>query len=114
MSRTSQGRARLAGLVQGLRLQDRHGELVITKIFARHGLDLMVRASLVIHCQIRAAEHQQDGDVGLRRSINQLYNEGEALDDEETLAITDRWTPYRSVASWYLWRVIDGDIQNFK
>ncbi len=54
------------------------------------------------------------GDVGLRRSINQLYNGGEALDEEETLLITDRWAPYRSVASWYLWRVIDGDIQSFK
>ncbi len=53
-------------------------------------------------------------DVGLRRSINKLYNNGEALDEEETLAITDRWAPYRSVASWYLWRMIDGDIQSFK
>lgn len=54
------------------------------------------------------------GDVGLRRSINRLYNNGDALDEEQTLAITDRWAPYRSVACWYLWRMIDGDIQNFK
>jgi DNA-3-methyladenine glycosylase II len=47
------------------------------------------------------------GDVGLRRAMNQLYNRGEALDDESTLAITERWAPYRSVASWYLWRAID-------
>jgi DNA-3-methyladenine glycosylase II len=53
-------------------------------------------------------------DAGLRRSINKLYNDGTPLDDEETLSITDRWAPYRSVASWYLWRMIDGDIQNFK
>lgn len=66
-------------------------------IFALHRLDIFAM-----------------GDVGLRRSINQLYNKGKPLDDDETLAITDRWAPYRSVASWYLWRFIDGDIQNFK
>ena len=49
------------------------------------------------------------GDAGLRRAINQLYNRGTALDNEATLALTARWAPYRSVASWYLWRSIDGE-----
>ncbi|TXH06339.1 MAG: DNA-3-methyladenine glycosylase 2 family protein [Nevskiaceae bacterium] len=49
-------------------------------------------------------------DVGLRRSVNRLYNGGEPLDDDATLALTERWKPYRSVASWYLWRLIDGDV----
>jgi DNA-3-methyladenine glycosylase II len=48
-------------------------------------------------------------DAGLRRSVNKIYNRGEKLDDAATLAITARWAPYRSVASWYLWRLIDGD-----
>lgn len=49
-------------------------------------------------------------DVGLRRSVNRLYNGGAPLDDEATLVLTERWKPYRSVASWYLWRLIDGDV----
>lgn len=65
-------------------------------IFALHRLDIFAM-----------------GDVGLRRTINRLYNDGESLDEEETLAITDRWAPHRSIASWYLWREIDGDVQNF-
>jgi DNA-3-methyladenine glycosylase II len=52
-------------------------------------------------------------DAGLRRSVNRLYNKGEPLDEDGTLALTENWKPYRSVASWYLWRVIDGDIQAF-
>lgn len=48
------------------------------------------------------------GDVGLRRGVNVLHGRGEKLDDEATLAITARWAPYRSVASWYLWRITDG------
>lgn len=49
------------------------------------------------------------GDVGLRRSLDALYTDSARLGDAATQAITERWAPYRSVASWYLWRRIDGD-----
>ncbi len=48
-------------------------------------------------------------DVGLRRSVNILYGKGRKLSERRTLAITKPWAPYRSVASWYLWRMTDGD-----
>jgi len=44
-------------------------------------------------------------DVGLRRGVNRLYGNGRRLSDRRTLAITKPWAPYRSVASWYLWRL---------
>jgi DNA-3-methyladenine glycosylase II len=47
------------------------------------------------------------GDAGLRRAINHLYNRGQPLDDEAILRRAARWAPYRSVASWYLWRQLD-------
>ena len=50
------------------------------------------------------------GDVGLRNGLNRLHHGGEKLDDDATRAITAHWAPYRSVGSWYLWRVIDGDV----
>jgi DNA-3-methyladenine glycosylase II len=28
--------------------------------------------------------------------------------DERMEKVSERWKPYRSVASWYLWRHIDG------
>lgn len=47
------------------------------------------------------------GDAGLLRSAQQLYK----LDSRPTAAeftiIAEKWRPYRSVASWYLWRNID-------
>ena len=46
-------------------------------------------------------------DVGLRRGVNQLYGKGRALSDRRTIAITKLWMPYRSIASWYLWRLSD-------
>lgn len=50
------------------------------------------------------------GDVGLRNGVNRLYNNGAKLDERATLEIVERWMPYRSVASWYLWRVTSGDL----
>lgn len=56
------------------------------------------------------------GDVGLRNAINKLYagkgrdGKPKKLDDKKTLKITKLWSPYRSIACWYLWRVIDGDV----
>ncbi len=44
-------------------------------------------------------------DVGLRRGVDQLYGKGKALNEAQTLKIARVWAPYRSVASWYLWRV---------
>jgi DNA-3-methyladenine glycosylase II len=44
------------------------------------------------------------GDVGLRRAINKLYNDGRRLTDRRTEELVERWSPYRSVACWYLWR----------
>ncbi|MGH8481638.1 MAG: DNA-3-methyladenine glycosylase family protein [Nevskiaceae bacterium] len=44
-------------------------------------------------------------DVGLRRGVNRLYGNGRKLSERRTLAVTRPWAPYRSVASWYLWRL---------
>lgn len=53
------------------------------------------------------------GDVGLRNSVNRLYNKGRKLSDKRTLAIAKTWAPYRSVASWYLWRLADEEPENW-
>jgi DNA-3-methyladenine glycosylase II len=47
------------------------------------------------------------GDAGLQRAAKMLYpkadSNGKALEK-----VSERWKPYRSVASWYLWRDVDG------
>jgi DNA-3-methyladenine glycosylase II len=42
------------------------------------------------------------GDVGLQRAARLLYGEDQTLD-----MVAIRWRPYRSIASWYLWRHLD-------
>ncbi len=46
-------------------------------------------------------------DVGLQRGMKQLFGEDKAHSLEAMEKLAERWQPYRSIASWYLWKVID-------
>lgn len=47
------------------------------------------------------------GDGGLSSALNRLYGNGAALSKPEIRSITEKWHPYRSYASLYLWRSLD-------
>ena len=50
-------------------------------------------------------------DLGIRKGFQRAYGM-KRLPAYSTLERAGRaWSPYRSVASWYLWRVADGDAQ---
>ena len=53
-------------------------------------------------------------DVGLRNSVNRLYGNGRKLSDRRTRQVVQPWAPYRSVASWYLWRLGNEEPENWK
>ena len=46
------------------------------------------------------------GDLGLRRAIEKLYKM-EDLKEIEAIRISEKWKPYRSIASRYLWKSLD-------
>ena len=47
------------------------------------------------------------GDLGLVQAIERQYNNRRPLGERRRAAITARWRPWRTVATWYLWRSID-------
>lgn len=47
------------------------------------------------------------GDLGLLKGIYKHYNKGEKMPLAEVRALAEAWQPYRSVATWYLWRSLD-------
>jgi DNA-3-methyladenine glycosylase II len=47
------------------------------------------------------------GDFGVRKGAMLLYELGDMPKPKELEAIAEPWRPYRSVASWYLWRAAD-------
>jgi DNA-3-methyladenine glycosylase II len=46
-------------------------------------------------------------DIGLQKAVARHYFNGERPTLAELRAFGDRWRPYRSVATWYLWRSLD-------
>ncbi len=46
------------------------------------------------------------GDLALRRTVAALYFEGAEITDEELLAFSERWSPWRSYATSYLFAAL--------
>jgi DNA-3-methyladenine glycosylase II len=46
-------------------------------------------------------------DIGLQRAMSMAYNKGRELSKSKMVAIANEWQPWRSVATWYLWRSIE-------
>lgn len=44
------------------------------------------------------------GDLGLRNAMRNQYGHES---NDEMLEHTETWKPYRTVASWYLWRSLE-------
>jgi len=44
------------------------------------------------------------GDLGVRKAIQKLYNLSQLPDSHYILKLSSSWKPYRSIATWYLWK----------
>ena len=47
------------------------------------------------------------GDIGLVNAINLHYNNKEKLSKEELMKFKEKWSPWCSIATWYMWRSLD-------
>ncbi|MGG6294750.1 DNA-3-methyladenine glycosylase family protein [Leptolyngbya sp. AN02str] len=46
-------------------------------------------------------------DLGIRAGIRRVYQLPDLPNKKAVLAYGDRWTPYCTIASWYLWRSLE-------
>lgn len=46
-------------------------------------------------------------DIGMIKGICKIYELEYPIKKEELIKIGNKWKPYRSVATWYLWRSLD-------
>jgi 3-methyladenine DNA glycosylase/8-oxoguanine DNA glycosylase len=44
------------------------------------------------------------GDLGIRRAVGNLTGSRTPLSPDRAEEVATRWRPYRTVATWYLWR----------
>jgi 3-methyladenine DNA glycosylase/8-oxoguanine DNA glycosylase len=46
-------------------------------------------------------------DFGVRKGFTVHYRKRQMVTKQALLEYGERWRPFRSVASWYMWRVLD-------
>ena len=49
-------------------------------------------------------------DLGIRNAVRKAYGLSELPKPAELLALAEKWHPYCSIASWYLWRSLDAPV----
>ena len=49
-------------------------------------------------------------DLGIKKGIQIIYNLNELPSEKKVMEISSKWKPYRSLASRYLWEIVDQDI----
>tara|TARA_Y100000994_G_C15685771_1_gene439641 strand:- start:972 stop:1577 length:606 start_codon:yes stop_codon:yes gene_type:complete len=50
------------------------------------------------------------GDLGIKKGFKILYDLDNLPSDEFMLEKAKKWDPYQSIASLYLWKIVDGDV----
>ena len=53
-------------------------------------------------------------DLGLMRAISLHYRKGRPISDRQAVKIAAAWAPWRSVATWYLWRSLDPEPVDYR
>ncbi|MFM1843902.1 MAG: hypothetical protein RLZZ490_2645 [Cyanobacteriota bacterium] len=68
-------------------------------------------AQLFLLFRLRRQDILPSNDLGIRIAIQQLYQLPERPTPRQVLSYGERWQPYRSLASWYLWRSLSASIE---
>ncbi len=81
---------------------------VIKRLTALNGIGAWTAEMLLIFC-LKRPNVLSFGDFGIRRGIELLYGE-EKLTKAKLQEYYERYSPYATVASFYLWKVGNGEI----
>jgi DNA-3-methyladenine glycosylase II len=81
-------------------------EAVIAAVTRIHGIGEWT-AHMLLMFSLGRPDVLPVGDYGVRKGAMLLYGLRELPKPRELVGLAEPWRPYRSVASWYLWRAVD-------
>ena len=79
---------------------------IIAELTAVRGIGVWTAEMFLIFNQLRPDVYPLD-DIGVQRAVALHYFGGERLARKQLAEAGERWRPWRSVATWYLWRSLD-------
>ena len=83
-------------------------EAIIAELIAIRGIGRWT-AEMFLMFYLRRPDVLPLDDVGLLNGISKLYFSDEPVSRSEVRDLARAWEPYRSVATWYIWRSLDPD-----
>jgi DNA-3-methyladenine glycosylase II len=95
-----------AGAVHVPQWRQMDDEAIIEELVAIRGIGRWTAEMFLIFHLMRPNVLPLD-DLGLLKGISQSYFSGEPVSRAEAREVGDAWAPYRSVATWYIWRSLD-------
>ncbi|MBS0445625.1 MAG: DNA-3-methyladenine glycosylase 2 family protein [Proteobacteria bacterium] len=85
---------------------DMDDEAIIDELVAIRGIGRWTAEMFLIFHLMRPNVLPLD-DLGLLKGISVNYFSGEPVSRAEAREVGDAWAPFRSVATWYIWRSLD-------
>ena len=95
-----------SGAVHVRQWQQMDDEAIIEELVAIRGIGTWTAEMFLIFHLMRPNVMPLD-DLGLIKGISQKYFSGEPVSRAEAREVGDAWAPFRSVATWYIWRSLD-------
>jgi DNA-3-methyladenine glycosylase II len=86
--------------------QQMEDESIISELVAIRGIGRWTAEMFLIFHLMRPNVLPLD-DLGLLRGISENYFSGEPVSRAEAREVAEAWAPFRSVATWYIWRSLD-------
>ena len=94
------------GTVHVRRWTQMDDEAIVDELVAIRGIGRWTAEMFLIFHLMRPDVLPLD-DLGLLKGISVNYFSGEPVTRVEAREVGDAWAPYRSVATWYIWRSLD-------
>jgi len=94
------------GTVHVRQWQQMDDEAIIEELVAIRGIGRWTAEMFLIFHLMRPNVMPLD-DLGLLKGISVNYFSGEPVSRAEAREVGDAWAPFRSVATWYIWRSLD-------
>lgn len=95
-----------SGAVQVKNWDPMDDEAIIIELVSIRGIGRWTAEMFLIFYLMRPNVLPLD-DVGLINGISKSYFSGEAVSRSDVREVASAWAPYRSVATWYIWRSLD-------
>ena len=95
-----------SGQVHVQQWQQMDDEAIIDELVAIRGIGRWTAEMFLIFHLMRPNVLPLD-DLGLIKGISVNYFSGEPVSRAEAREVGDAWAPFRSVATWYIWRSLD-------